>query len=275
MERKSHMKFKVTLLRSITLIIFMVYAMFVFPVPVRGGTIEVIPEAGVPPEAKRLTEQAANATLWYFHNNYNLGLDKTMRFVLVPNKDAFFKALQREAGMTQAEAAKHAQFIGISYKNTIVLICGSVRQIRFHLHATCHELVHQFQGLVSGDRHGQVRWMTEGSAEVIAARVLETIKLDTIAHRRQEWMQILRKAPKKPMLTELTGYEVWSNAMAKYGGETAYTASALAVLTLAQQSGYEGLFLYFKNLKHNNPQKAFYNAFKIDLVDFEKRSEVR
>jgi hypothetical protein len=204
--------------------------------------------------------------------NYRLELHRIVRVVLVANKSDYINAMKREFNFTQQDAEKKAKNSkGWSFKHTIIQDAGDLSNNRKKLFNICHELVHQFQDQESNRRHNKIRWISEGAADVITARILESINVERLAQYRQWWEQAIRKANQVPKLTELHDMKDWMAAIDKYGTNITYRTADLAVLDLVSHNGFESLFVYFKNMKNGNVDNSFKNAFGISLANYERR----
>ena len=240
--------------------------------PAQGARIDVVVDHGVEQDAATQAQAAVRATIDFFQNTYGLGLDRDIRIRFTCDISNYKKAIQDWYGASESQASQQSHMsLGLQQGGTLIVNLGDIHSNFLQLFVLCHEIVHHFQGQMSGDRQGSLRWMAEGMADAVAAHVLEGIGVKAAGRYQNWWQEKLKKARDWPKLENLHTPKEWLAAVRAYGPNVTYKTSAMAVLTLGQWKGYRSLFTYLQALKSAGPEDAFYQAFGARLNDFEKQ----
>ncbi|MBI4795562.1 MAG: hypothetical protein HY790_06945 [Deltaproteobacteria bacterium] len=242
-----------------------------FSPPAYGGRVDVIVDHGVDKDAEAQARAAVNGIFDFFQKTYGIGLQRDIRIKLSCDKLNYKKAFMNEYGVSEARAASEAKgSLGVQRGGTLLVDLGDIRDNYYQLFVLCHEMVHFYQGQESQDKHGAIGWMLEGSAEALAAHILETVGVKGAKGYKNRSLEMLKKARSIPSLEILHTQPGLMAACGTYGGRVTYTTAAMAVLTLVEWRGYPALFTYFRALKSSRPDDAFYQAFGTKVSDFEK-----
>lgn len=240
--------------------------------PAQGARLDVVVDHGVEKASEEQGRAAVKGLIDFFQDNYGVALERDMRIKFSCDKLNYKKAIKNWYGLGEAQANFHAQNSkGLQSRGTLIVNLGDLRGNFPQLFVLCHEMVHHFQGQISGDRHGSLRWMSEGMADAIAVHVLEKVGVKGAARYKKSWKENLKKARNWPKLDRLHAPNEWFAAVYAYGPYVTYKTSALAVLTLVEWKGHRSLFAYLRDLKTASPEDAFYQAFGTRLADFEKQ----
>ncbi len=236
-----------------------------------ASPITIIAESGVSDAGKADVQAAADATLSLVRDTYGLELQRAMRVILTANTEAYSAAHVREFGVTKAEADRRARTTrGWTSGNTILMNMGNLGNRSVRTRILSHELVHQYQDQVcKGSNCGELTWMREATADVIAARVVESVGATTLAQYREEWRTLLAEAPALPSLSELHSAQAWYAALDKYGSDVGYRTADMAGLRLLELGGQDALLGFFVKLSEGDPESAFVDAFGVSLGEFE------
>ncbi|MFZ5453339.1 MAG: hypothetical protein ACOZF2_15885 [Thermodesulfobacteriota bacterium] len=237
-----------------------------------GARLDIVVDHGVEKDAEDQGRAAVKGIIDFFQNTYGVALERDMRIKFSCDKLNYKKAIQNWYGMGESQANFHAQNSkGLQSRGTLIVNLGDLRGNFPQLFVLCHEMVHHYQGQISGDRHGYLRWFSEGMADAVAVHVLETVGVKDARRYKDSWQENLKKARNWPRLDKLHAPHEWFAAVYAYGPYVTYKTSALAVLTLVDWKGYRALFDYLRDLKTATPEAAFYQAFGTRLADFEKQ----
>jgi hypothetical protein len=232
--------------------------------PAHGGRIDVVVDHGVDQEAEAKAKATVDAIFDFFQRTYGIGLQEDIRIKLSCDKLNYKKAIKDWHGVSESQASYEASSTaGLARKGDLIIDLGDIRDTKWQLFVVCHEIVHFYQNQEGGKKHGQLRWMSEGVANVIAAHIMETVSGQTAGTFKKYWLEKIKRAGNYPRLEYLHS----PNQISVYLG---YDTASLAVLTLVEWRGYPALFAYFRNLKDTSPEDAFYRAFGTRLSDFEK-----
>jgi len=243
-------------------------------VPALAGSVTVVDDSDVNQAAFEAVQRAIEASLDFFHDTYGLTLDHDVRLVITANKEAFIESLIRRTRHDRDAAIDRAgKSIGLSTQGTILEDLGRQESLVSKVFVAAHELTHQFQAQVSRQRHAGVRWISEGVANCIAAKVVEQAHLGSVAAFRATWRQRVRSASQRPHLAGLRSTADWMAAENRYGGALIYAMGSLAVLELVEQRGERSLFTYFRQLRDTDFEQAFRETFDMDISQFERQCE--
>lgn len=241
--------------------------------PAWAGPVTVVDDSDVNQATYEAVQRAIEATLDFFHEEYGLTLDHDVRLVITANKEAFVESLIRRGRHSRDAAIDRAgKSVGLSTRGTILEDLGRQESLVSKVFVAAHELTHQFQSQLSRQPN-RVRWISEGMANGIAAKVVEQAHLGSVERFRRGWLQRVRSAAKRPHLAELRSAADWMAAENRYGGPLIYGLGSLAVLRLIEQRGDRALFTYFRNLRDMDFEQAFRETFDMDLSQFERRCE--
>jgi hypothetical protein len=237
-----------------------------------GARVDLVVDHGVEKDAEAQARAAVNGVFDFFQKTYGLGLQRDIRIRFSCDKLNYKKAIKDWYGASESQAALQAYTsAGLQRRGDLIVDLGDINSDYFQLFVLCHELVHVYQAQESQDRHGALGWICEGSADALAAHILETVGVKGAKGYKNCWIENLKKVRELPRLESLHTRQGLMSACNTYGGRVTYTTSALAVMTLVDWRGYPALFAYFRALRHSNPEDAFYQAFGTKASDFEKQ----
>ena len=240
--------------------------------PAHGARVDLIVDHGVARDCETQARAVVNGVFDFFQKTYGIGLQRDIRIKFSCDKLNYQKAIQDWYGASESQASVVAHHTtGVQRRGDLIVDLGDINSDYKQLFVLCHEMVHFYQGQESQDKHGAIGWMLEGSADALAAHILETVGVKNASGFKNWWIKNLKKARVLPSLENLHTHKGLMSACYTYGGRVTYTTSALAVLTLVEWRGYPALFAYFQALKNSTPEDAFYQAFGAKVTDFEKQ----
>ncbi|RJR32724.1 MAG: hypothetical protein C4567_18105 [Deltaproteobacteria bacterium] len=228
-----------------------------------AARVDVVVDHGVEKKAETQARATINGVFDFFHRTYGIAMQRDIRIKLSCDKFNYKKAIKDWYGASEAQASFLSHSSGLAKGGTLIVDLGGTKGNYLQLFILCHEMVHFYQGQESNDKHGPVRWMSEGVANVIAAHIMETAGGQSSGTWKKYWLERVKSVPNFPRLENLRS----PNQMMV---PLSYDTASLAVLTLVEWRGYPALFAYFRNLKNTDSENAFYQAFGAKLSDFEK-----
>lgn len=237
-----------------------------------GARVDLVVDHGVEKDAEAQARAAVNGVFDFFQRTYGIGLQRDLRIKFSCDKLNYKRAIQDWYGASESQAHLTASAsLGLQRRGDLIVNLGDINSDYIQLFVLCHELVHFYQAQESQDKHGALGWMLEGTADALAAHILETVGVKGARGYKSRWIENLQKVRGIPSLESLHTRQGLMSACHTYGGRVTYTTSALAVMTLVEWRGYPALFTYFRALKNTNPEEAFYQAFGARAGDFEKQ----
>lgn len=238
--------------------------------------INIVVEDGVPQAFSDDIIKAVAYMEQFYKEKYNFEFKRDVKIVITPSKEAYTLARMREGGETREKAERHAAFAsGNSFDatNTIVLNGGHklmASDTAKRVKTSIHELTHQVQAQLSGDRwltDGHI-WIGEGSANSLAFRVMDYAGFSKIKQERIDWFKNVANNKKQiPRPEELVDRDAWLSFMDKkynaYG-----VGTSMSEFLIDQVGGYDCIVKYYKELKNNDKEKAFKKAFGMSYEEF-------
>jgi len=196
--------------------------------------------------------------------------------VLTRNRKAFLSEAATRFGISEFEANRVGKGVDALAGNALIVInadgAPTPRQRTFLL---AHELTHQYQRLLAGNRAGEVKWMIEGMAEAVGAQVVARQGFMSLEQYKANWQTGISSAEKKPSLSQLRTSQDWSSALSVYGTGLTYKTAGLGNLILLEKYGVQRLVKYFAELgKGRSAGESFLNSFELDMPYFEKDIEI-
>lgn len=237
--------------------------------------ITVISEKGVPAQFTSDIERAAVHAEAFFKERYGLEFEKNIRIIITPDKKAFAAARMREGGESREKAERHAQKAsGTSYGSKgVILLNGGHSKMAAEsdkrVKTTIHELTHQIQAQLSNKRHSRngYIWLSEGSANALAFRVMERADFTTVNEQREEWLEELKESPKLPAVDQLLERANWMPL--REANTNPYCAVTIMTEFLIDKcGGYDQIIDFYKILKDNDREYAFKKAFGFTIEEF-------
>ena len=233
------------------------------------AAIRIERQAEVSLEQAAEVERAAEETKNYFAEQGRF-LPGDLQIVLVKDRPAYLSELQRRFALDELQANRIAKGTdAMSGGAQIVMNIAGVPNERRKTFLTAHELTHFYQR-ATGVRAGAVKWLLEGGADFMGARIVERKGFFSLAAYRNNWLSGLRSYPVKPHLSALRSSEGWSDSISRYGSDLTYKSAALAVLMLTERYGEGALWRYFALAgQGKNAETAFFESFGCTLQEFE------
>jgi hypothetical protein len=132
-----------------------------------------------------------------------------------------------------------------------------------------HELFHQIQGQLEGEKRYRLYWMSEGSADYVGARIAEKLNVANMESWKQQRINQLRKNSDHASPNELAflSSSQWTTLMETK--KSPYEVSDLMLLFVLERSGkgIESIAEYFRLCgKVMDGNKALSGAFGADLA---------
>ena len=242
------------------------------------AAILVIAEPDVNPLLVRNVQQVADAFDHIVATELGVTLNKDVKVFVTPTRAAYIDVLQRELGMskdvaersgkiTSGFSASRRQAVALNGESTAMKSLGGLSSV------AAHELFHQVQGQLEGDKWVRLYWISEGAADYVGAMVADRLGVMSLNGWKQQRINLLRKTPGHASPRELANVNLaqWSNLMEQ--GKLPYTVSDMMIVFLLEQSKGRtpaAIAEYFRQcLRLQNGEKALKAAFGMSMNDFE------
>ena len=251
---------------------FIIIALALAP-PAVGQTspITVVPEPRVQADVAADFTRAGDLTLQFFRESYAVDLTRQVRIVLVPDAAAYAAAMVREWNITQTEADRRVRTTsGWTSGTTIIVNVSNTATARARIFLASHELTHQYQIQTSAPAGAwSLYWLTEGTADVIGARVIDRGGVGPMPDTKQAWIDALRRTPTRPDLGQIITEPSWFAALNAHGSGVTYRYAGMAALYLAETRGYPALIGFYAALRDSRDRGlAFQRAAGVTLEEF-------
>ncbi|MDF2565114.1 MAG: hypothetical protein K0Q53_1509 [Massilibacillus sp.] len=233
--------------------------------------IEIVRQPEIAPDAAADVEHGAALTRQFFQNKWNSDLKASQRIVLTGNKDTYTSTIAKEFNFSTEDAAQKSQSsVWWGNNSTTVVDMSSLSTKHQIIFATATIMVKRFQLQVASQKSlSTLSWLTNGSADVIAAHTVEMAGIYTLENYKTSWRNSLRNSAVIPNLAELQTEKDWTNANTKYGFNTVSHLSALAVASLIEKYGFESIHAWLEATKeYGDAEKAFQSVYGISSAQF-------
>jgi hypothetical protein len=232
----------------------------------------------LPSDARTLnsTEGAVRGIAAILAKRFGLSVPDRLTVYVYTGRRAFEQGLIQDGRVSPVLAATLSDFaVGVGARGQVLLNEDSRdRTSRERLRLIAHELTHVSQiELAGGEGRGE-QWLAEGMAEWVAFSVLEYLRLDTVARRRQLALAglrthagVLQTGLDLEMRGTPRGFTAWH---LRDGTQAAYQLSFLMADYLIELRGFDRMKAYFVSFKNSGDRRAnFQNAFRQSIVGFE------
>lgn len=188
----------------------------------------------------------------------------------------FEEGLVRDARLSPARAAELSESaIGVGRPRQLLFHDVTSERGREWLRLVAHELTHVCQIELAGGERGPAQWLKEGMAEWIAFSVLERLRLDSVARRRERARGSVRDslslAAARPGLEALGSAAGFTARHRSDGAVLTYQLAFLMVDRLIERNGFARLVEYFREFTVSEERdRIFERAFGQTLGAFER-----
>ena len=187
-------------------------------------------------------------TCSYFKENGQYDFAEPITILLVNGEQEYINANIKFDHVSETEALRRAKTtVAWVQGNMIISNVGGQPTQRQRAFTIAHELAHKYQGQMAGKNAFAVLWMTEGSADYWAAKIVDHMGFASLSWYRHNWEAGLRTYHDHiPELASLERAADWYKALDTYGSPVTYRTADLAIFRLVDLQGEEVLFAYFR-----------------------------
>ena len=244
------------------------------------AAITVVGEPGADPVQLRNVQQVVDAFNGILAKEMNVTLERDVKIFVSSSRANYAVLLQREIGQTKEAAEKNAQlsggFSGGRAHSIVLNSDGSqMKSLGGTAFLTGHELFHQVQGQLEGEKRFRLYWMSEGTADLMGALVADRLGVMNLAGWKKQRINSLRKTPNHASPQELSDISLsgWTSLMEKKMAP--YEMSDFMVMFLfeqAKEKGTASIADYFRQSgRLQNGKTALSIVFGIGLEDLVSR----
>lgn len=251
--------------------------------------VELFMVKGTEPNFKNEVGKIAKYVTDNMSEKHNLKIVYPLRIIITPNNEEYKRVYQNWARSAYYEDDDLLGFLQEYlpkwyYRHNIVVVANESTKGLLLTHSVVHEMVHSFQfslghSLNNGAQSAwinqrlvkKLRWFTEGSCDVIAAKIVETYgfpEAEKTKYLEKTIKELKSKSlDKLPKLSQLNSV-FWDKAPGDHS--ELYAIGRLAVMKLEARFGEEKIFQYFVELNNlKDVPKAFEKTFGIPLSQYE------
>jgi hypothetical protein len=232
---------------------------------------------GIPFQALDLSsyEATVHTVAGVIARDLTLPLPDTVMVYVYSSRQVFEQGLIDDGRISRVRAAELSDFaVGVGKRRQLLLHhepnVASAEWVRL----VAHELAHVSQiELAEGEGRAE-QWLAEGMAEWVAFRVLERLRLDTIARRRVIAMEIVRVHPSvlagRLDLATLGTSRGFTVRHLREGSQATYQLAYLLADYLITRDGLDRVVDYFRAFAHRADRRVnFAAAFGQSIDEFE------
>lgn len=236
------------------------------------AAIHVIEEPGVDAVMAKNVRTVVASFDQLIAEEMKVTLNHDVKVIIAPSQSAYAIVLQRELGQSREVAERNAKVTG-GLSNTryqAVALKGdsnSMKSLGSVATIVAHELFHQIQGQLEGEKRYRLYWISEGSADYVGARIAEKLGVVNLASWKQQRINQLRKSSSRVSPNELAflSSSQWTTLLE--AKKSPYEVSDLMLLFVLERSGkgIESIAEYFRlSGKLMDGNKALSSAFGVD-----------
>ncbi len=252
-------------------------AIFLWWLPAVGAAqVSILRTTNVEDVFRLEAADTVQQTNQYFQEKGQYDFVEPITILLVNGQQEYINANMKFDHVSETEAVRRAKTtVAWVQGNMIISNIGGQPTQRQRAFTIAHELAHKYQGQMAGKNAFSVLWMTEGSADYWAAKIVDHMGFATLAWYRHNWEAGL--GAYHDHIPELAGLERaadWYKALDAYGSPVTYRTADLAVFHLVDLYGEDMLFSYFReNGNGKNAADAFVAASGQTFGEFYDRQE--
>jgi hypothetical protein len=233
----------------------------------------------VPPIDPRLLtthEAAVRGISAMMIRDLGLPVPADMTVYVYGSRRHFEEGLVRDGQLSPERASELSAFaIGVARPRRLLFYDHTTERGREWLRLVAHELTHVSQIELAGRDGGPAQWMKEGMAEWVAFSVLERLRLDSVARRREVARagvgRFVASAPTRPDLGALGSAAGFTAQHRADGAVPTYQLAFLMVDRLVERRGLPLVADYFRAFSESGDRQAnFERVFGQTVGAFER-----
>lgn len=256
----------------------LILALFSFQSVVYGA-VTVLPEPNTDPELLEIVQKVVDSFNEIVEKKLNQTFTRDVKIFVCPDRDSYAKVLETEFGLEKKVAERRAKLsdgMANSRKNIVAINLDpdDIYDPEYHAYyTTAHELAHQLQFQLSSNQMNKtLYWLVEGSADFLAAQIVEELGYQPLTDWKNFQFYIFRNISDYVEPNQITyiPFDAWEKFIEdkKYP----YQVSNLMVFYLASKTNRhinEAIVDYFKLTAGDDEDSAnFEKCFGVKHQDF-------
>ena len=241
--------------------------------------VSLEPAGLVLPQDPRLLsthEAAVRGTSAMLAREFGLPVPDQVTVYVYGSRRAFEEGLVRDGRLSPARAAELSEYaLGVGRPRRLLFHDVASERGREWLRLVAHELTHVCQIELAGVDRGPAQWLKEGMAEWIAFSVLERLRLDSVARRRDSARGSVRQsvslAAARPDLEALGTAAGFTARHRSDGAVLTYQLAFLMADHIIERDGFARLVDYFREFaRSGDGDRIFERVFGQTPAAFER-----
>lgn len=245
----------------------------------RSAPVSLEPAGLVLPEDPRLLsshESAVRGIAAVLAREFRLPVPDRVTVHVYGSRRGFEEGLVRDGRLSPARAAELSEYaVGVGRPRQLLFHDVAPERGRDFLRLVAHELTHVCQIELAGAERGPAQWLKEGMAEWVAFNVLERLRLDSVARRRESARQSVSRAVLPVVaaldLQALDSAAGFTSRHRSDGAVLTYQLAFLMVDRLVEAAGFERIVDYFRAFAASQDgERNFERIFGRTVTAFER-----
>jgi hypothetical protein len=241
-------------------------------VPVRLDAVAL--ESAADPRLLTSHDAAVRGISAILVREFGLPVPDQVTVYVYGSRRMFEEGLVRDAGLSPVRAAElSATAMGVGRPRQLLFHEATPERGREWLRLVAHELTHVCQIELAGGDRGPAQWMKEGMADWVAFGVLDRLRIDSLARRREAARVTVGGAmASTPIDLEALDSPAGFSASHRSGGSArTYQLSFLMVDHLVARGGFARVVEYFRAFAASPDHgQNFEQAFGLTPAEFER-----
>jgi hypothetical protein len=188
--------------------------------------VDISADEGVPDMTVREVQAGVAKVENFYQDYYGLDIDYPIKLILVSSKEKYITTIMEEFGDSRELIEKYYYNTGgLTSGHTIISNMAACPYSGMRMMNIAHELTHQYELSLGGASAHRLRWMSEGTADIMAMSILSLNGMASLNKYDKTCMQALQAVPAVPNLSMLRGAGDWMDAANTTGQGVNYRMS--------------------------------------------------
>jgi len=237
----------------------------------KPATLQIVRQDGISIAYYDDVQNSVMLARQFLKNQWGGDLYASQKIILT-NEAGYQMALQRELGLSPAEAAERGgKSLYYNYGHTVVLNMTSLSHKEQRVFVPAMILISYFQEqTASQEQLSKLTWFSNGSIYVTAAYTVESAGLANLNMYKKTWFRLLAQTDARPSLMKLETDDGWKSAVKTYGEGTVDEVAELAACYLIDKYGLASIHTWTKQVQSTgDAEKAFAEVYGMTPTEFD------